>query len=108
MNYMEAAFAPAEMEHKNKVLKDTWGHLAPNRNKIYRGHIVFTITTYGDMVIIDKSFVDLPDSPWFFDAMNEFVFEDWRSLPEGAVLRWEGTFKNYRFEGLTTTIYQPA
>ena len=104
-NYMDAAFAPVVLENYRIAHKNTWGHLAPEQNKTYRGYIVFTLTVYGDMTIIDSDFGELPDSPWLFDAMNEFVFDD-RSLPEGAVFRWEGTFRNYRFNGTQTVIYR--
>jgi hypothetical protein len=107
-NYMEAAFAPIELANKQIVQKETWGHLAPKRNKSYSGYIVFSITAYGNMELIDADFAGLPDSPWLFDAMTEFVFEDWQSLPHGTVFRWCGTFRNYRFNGTRTVVYSPS
>jgi len=104
---MESALAPVLLAQKQAVLKDTWGHLAPVHGKSYRGYIVFTKTAYGDLEIVDADFTDLPDSPWLFDAMNDFVFDDLKSLADGAVYRFEGTFRNYRFRGKRTTIYSP-
>jgi hypothetical protein len=110
-NYMDAAMAPANLAHKQAILKDTWGHLAPSKNRTYRGYIVFSIAGYGgDMVILDADFVGLPGSPWFFDAMHHFVFGEpqWSDLIDGAVYRFEGSFRNYRFRGKRTILYQPA
>jgi hypothetical protein len=107
-NYMEAAMAPAELSYKMAVLDDTWGHLAPKKNRTYRGFIVFAIAAYGgDMVILDAHFDDLDDSPWLFDAMQDFVFKDYQQLTDGAVYKWEGTFRNYRFTGTRTVIFMP-
>jgi hypothetical protein len=86
LNYMDRAFAPVLLSQKQAVLKDTWGHLAPVRGKSYRGYIVFTKTAYGDLSIVDSDFNNLPDSPWLFDAMNDFVFADCDSLIGGAHL----------------------
>jgi hypothetical protein len=105
-NYMSAALAPVELAYKQEVLKDTWGHLAPKRNKTHRGFIVFTITTYGNMEMIDNGFDGLPDSPWLFDAMQEFAFSDWENLEHGTVYRFDGTFRNYEFKGTRTILYR--
>lgn len=41
------AFVPWEAEYKAQVMGATWGHLAPTRNKIYRGHIIFALGCCG-------------------------------------------------------------
>lgn len=105
-NYMDSAFAPVLLANKQAVHKATWGHLAPAKNRTYRGYIVFSISAYGDMTMIDAEFKNLPDSPWIYDAMYEFVFED-RDLIHGAVYRFDGTFRNYKFDGTRTVLYSP-
>jgi hypothetical protein len=107
-NYMDAAFAPVELAFKQAVQKDTWGHLAPRRNKTYHGYIVFSITCYGNMEVIDTDFKGLDGGPWLYDAIQEFVFQDWKELREGAIFRWDGTFRNYKFRGLRNTLYDPS
>lgn len=102
-NYMDAAFAPIRMANTIAVQKATWGHLAPRCNKKYTGTIVFSISAYGDMVVIDADFGDLPDSPWLFEALHEFPFAD-EGLVHGAVYRFDGIFRNYKFEGSRTVI----
>lgn len=105
-NYMDAAMAPVRLRNKQSAYKATWGHLAPERNRTYRGYIVFTISAFGDMVVIDSDFADLPDSPWLFDAVHDFAFED-EMLIHGAVYRWTGSLRNYRFRGVRTLLYAP-
>jgi hypothetical protein len=95
------AFAPAEARYKAAVMGDTWGHLAPKRNKIYRGHLIFAVGCFGSDYLnptaIECEFRGLDSSPWFFDAVCEFM----QSLDteEGGVYRWDGTFRNYEFTG---------
>lgn len=105
-NYMDAAFAPAQLAYSMIIQKETWGHLAPVKNRIYRGCIVFSISAYGDMVILDSNWGKLPDSPWLFDAMHDFVFED-DKLVHGAIYRFDGTLRNYKFNGTRTVLYAP-
>lgn len=113
MNYMEAAFAPAEAKYKQEVLADTWGHLAPLRNKTYRGHVVFAVGCFGsddlNPTIIEcelesRDGVSLDSSPWFYDSVTDFVGEfvgidDSGEAKTGGVYRWEGTFRNYKWTG---------
>ena len=42
------AFAPAEARHHENVRRETWGHLAPVRNRTYRGRVVYAVGCYGD------------------------------------------------------------
>ena len=92
-----AAFAPAEAAYRAKVLGATFGHLAPSVRKKYRGTIVFAQSEYGSLVPIRADFKNLPDSPWFFEHLNDFVAK--RAAEAGTVYKFEGTymvFKNGR------------
>lgn len=91
-----------ENDNYNAVMRNTWGHLAPEHRKVYHGEILFAFGEYGDIIPIRCNFKDLPDSPWFYDQMNDFIAE--KSKDKGAIYRFEGTymlFKNgkCRFSG---------
>jgi hypothetical protein len=104
------AFAPAEARYRAQVMAETWGHLAPKRNKIYRGHVTFAIGCFGsdhlNPTCLSCEFEDLESSPWFFDALNDFL----QSLETeaGCVYRFDGTFRNYEFKGTVKTVYNSA
>ncbi len=106
MNYMEAAFAPAEAHYRAQVMADTWGHLAPKRNKIYRGSVVWALGCCGSdnlnptvlsFELTARDGEELSSSPWFFDCMIEFLQQ--HSREEGSVFRFDGQFRNYVFTG---------
>jgi hypothetical protein len=103
------AFAPAEALYRAAVMADTWGHLAPMKNRTYRGHIVFAVGCLGsddlnptclEFELKTRGGDDLDSSPWFFDALEDFMqsFE----TEAGGVYRWDGTFRNYTFAGTLT------
>ena len=101
------AFAPAEARHRSQVMAATFGHLAPQVRKKYRGTILFTHSNYGQLVVIRADFKNLPDSPWLFEHLNDFVFE--RATERGKVYRFEGSymlFKNGKpsFSGTVTEV----
>lgn len=73
-----------------EVMSDTWGHLAPEKGRTYHGTILFTHGEYGDIVPIKARFDDLPDSPWFFDDLNDFLFG--LDTQAGTVYRFEGSY----------------
>jgi hypothetical protein len=108
MNLQEA-FEPIEEMNRAVVMADTWGHLAPKPNTKYPGFIVFCHSEYGDITPIRVDFPNLPDSPWFFDDLIDFISNRVCSrgtvhLPEGEVYLFTGTYTkfqngNYRFSG---------
>lgn len=112
---MAEVFAPVEAHYRQQVLKETWGHLAPKRNKKYRGFIVFAIGCYGsdylNPTVLSCELEGLSDSPWFFDALMEWLssHQHCSSIGEdedkdckfkiGHVYRFNGYFRNYEFVG---------
>ncbi len=98
------AFAPAEAAFKSKVMAETWGHLAPRRNKRYNGRIVFAVGCFGsdplNPTALECEFKDLDSSPWFYDSLMEFM-QSFETEPGGIYL-WKGTFRNYCFSGTLT------
>jgi hypothetical protein len=91
------AFAPAIARYKAQVIESTWGHLAPKKNKSYSGWIVFSIAADGLYCLIDYDFKKLDGSPWFYDALQDFIGDN--AKERGKVYRFDGTFCNYVFEG---------
>lgn len=99
-------FAPVEARYREAVLRNTWGHLAAEKNKTYPGRIVFSFGVYesGDLnpTILVCDFGecddDLNGGPWFYNAINDFLG---RFTPgkQGCIYEWTGHFRNYRFVG---------
>lgn len=90
------------------------GHLAPEKNKTYKGRVVYAVGCFGsdrlNPQVIVSEFGGLDSSPWFYSALHDFVDElSWKPgkrYPkekghgeEGCVYEWKGTFRNYVFKG---------
>lgn len=108
------AFAPAEARYREVVMQATWGHLAPKKNKTYKGRVVYAMGCFDhghcNPTVLVSDFGDLADSPWFYNALGDFLDEiSWkpedRFPPQkghgqvGCVYEWVGTFRNYKFTG---------
>jgi hypothetical protein len=95
------AFAPAEARYKSLVLANTWGHLAPRKNRTYKGYAIYALGCFGDdhlnPTALECEFKGLDSSPWFFDALMEFLGA--QEGETGGVYRFDGTFRNYNFHG---------
>jgi hypothetical protein len=101
---LEEAFAPIEQVNRAIVINNTWGHLAPIPQQKYNGSILFCYGEYGDVTPIKTDFKNLPNSPWFFEDMNEFISDKCNELSYGNVYKFIGTYikfknGNYRFSG---------
>jgi len=99
---MEDTFAPIEAHYKAKQMEATWGHLAPKEDKSYSGFIVFSIACDGLYCLIDYDFKKLDGSPWLYDALQEFVGDN--AKEHGKVYRFDGTFRNFEFDGTVKEI----
>ena len=99
-------FAPAEARDKERVMQNTWGHLAPEKNKAYDGHFVYAVGCFGaddlNPTVIAFEFGDLDSSPWLHEALCDFVRS--QKSKSGDVCRFDGKFKNYKFIGTIKTI----
>lgn len=88
--------AEIEADHRAAVYAETWGHLAPESGRWYRGEVLFTHSVYGDgSVPIDTHFEDLDSSPWFYDGLGELISQhraDKGPAAEGGVYRWAGMY----------------
>lgn len=99
-------FAPIQSHYRNAVLQDTWGHLAPQKNRSYKLSILFMVSEYGNTgnTLIDTKLADdLKDSPWLYDAINEEINK--HELKDSGVYRIDGTFRNFRFYGKPKKVY---
>ncbi len=100
------AYMPALAAHKEEVMAETWGHLAPKKNQTYTGRIVFAVGIYGNDELnptaIFCEFEGLDDSPWFFDELQDFLYAN--RGKSGYVYEFNGTFRNYRFKGKIKTL----
>lgn len=101
---MAEAFAPIEARNREIIKQNTWGHLAPKKNKSYQGRVVYAVGCFGsdnlNPTVIYCEFKGLDSSPWFFDALMNLVQDVNPSLrKEGFVYEWTGTFRNYVFRG---------
>jgi hypothetical protein len=103
---MGDAFAEIDAKYRLQMQVETFGHLAPKKNKTYKGRIVYAIGCFGDdrlnPTAIYCEFEGLSSSPWFFDAMQEFLSSN--DCKEGYVYEFVGTLRNYTFEGKIKTL----
>jgi hypothetical protein len=87
------------------VMQETWGHLAGQRGRSYDGSVVYALGRYGDLAVITAEFQDLPDSPWFYEHLHEWI---WDQKPEeGSAYHFKGSYRRDRpckFEGETTRL----
>lgn len=95
------AFIEVEARNKEQVLQQTWGHLAPVKNKAYRGYIIYTAGCFGNGPLnptaLACEFKGLDSSPWFFNTLQDFMSD--KRPDAGVVYKFEGVFKNYKFTG---------
>jgi hypothetical protein len=114
---MHDVFASWEAHYRELQIQDTWGHLAPKKNKTYKGRVVFAIGLFGNDPLnplpIVCEFKNLDSSPWFYDSLNNFlqdlvqqqrdkeIFNEPVSMPikSGCVYEFAGTFRNYEYNG---------
>lgn len=95
---------------RERVMQETWGHLAPKKNKTYKGRIVWACGVFdsGDLnpTAIYFNLKELNSSPWSYLAINEFMQNQPKQFrKEGCIYEWTGTFRNYVFEGKVKQIF---
>jgi hypothetical protein len=106
---MADVWAPVDAHYRQQVLKETWGHLAPKKNRKYKGFIVFAIGCFGsdhlNPTVLSCELKDLESSPWFYEALCEWLSDQQECDDEksafkiGNVYRFDGFFRNYEFVG---------
>ncbi len=81
--------AYAERKEQQRI-QDTWGHLAPKQGRSYKGYMIWAYGGWGDIILLEAAFKNLDDSPWLFDAMQEYIGEN---LSSEGIYKWEGCFE---------------
>lgn len=105
MSNLHTIMAEAENRYRVKIYEATWGHLAPEKNKTYRGTITIAFGNYhsGHINPIILEEVGMPEnSPWWYEAVHEYISnlvrgnndKEWDS---GYVLKLNITFRNFQF-----------
>jgi len=94
------------IEADNRAIANamTFGHLAPKPITEYKGFILFTITSWGDLVPIEAEFKNLDMSPWLFEDIKEYIHKFWKKHKDksgsnriyGKVFKVEGTYKKFK------------
>jgi hypothetical protein len=99
-------FAPIEARDRQRVLSDTWGYLAPEKNTTYKGQILFCKSEYksGSISLISSKFDGLDSSPWFYDSIYEYL-NSLDYLEYGEVYKIDATLRNYRWWGNAIKVY---
>lgn len=92
------AFAEHEDLARAQVQAATWGHLAPELGRAYAGTMLLAHGEYGydGLVPVRTRFEDLPDSPWFYDDLCEWLCDTQQRTEPGEVYRWVGTYRKFR------------
>lgn len=75
---------------RQSVMQDTWGHLAPKKGRSYKGYMIWAYGGWGEIVLLDAAFTNLNDSPWLFEAMQDYIGEH---LDGEGIYKWEGQFE---------------
>jgi hypothetical protein len=88
------AFAEGIAIQRAEATCMTFGHLAPEPGRTYAGSILFAHGEYGDYLPIRTDFPELPDSPWFFEGMCDFILDHGTEghRDSGDVFWWTGTY----------------
>jgi len=108
MSYREL-FSEHEARERSAVMHDTWGHLAPTARVRHKGFIVFAKTCYRQEVVIESEFSGLNDSPWYYDALHDYISEKLNTRDEG-IYRFDGDVYmclngKFKFSGKTNKIH---
>lgn len=82
---------------KEKIMRDTWGHLAATPRESYRGFVLFSVSPNGDHNLLDFDFSGLDGNPWTLDHVSAWWSRESsksRYSADGEVRfwRWEGTY----------------
>lgn len=101
---LEHVAATLQADAMYAVKVDTWGHLAPEKNKKYPIQLTAAVGYFSDSYLNPILLTCSEDGPWhgpwFYDSINEFLSE---SIGEednsGKVFSFVGHWRNYRFIG---------
>lgn len=81
----DAVMAAGEAPYRSAIMHQTWGHLFPT-GIYYEGYVRIANSIYntGNGVPIDEN-IDISNSPWWFDAIQDFCFDVNNEMESGEV-----------------------
>lgn len=96
-----------------EVMRDTWGHTAPEPRRVYTGVMLYAVSAFGGdgECLVDARFDGLAGGPWLYMDMHSFWAT--HAPTEAGVYRWTGTYvkfknDNYRFSGKIRRVWRIA
>lgn len=89
-------FSQHEAEYKASVMYDTWGHLDPKPNQVYKCSF-FVAHDTREALHFKLDMPDLDGGPAFYSDICNYAFEKFvrGNKPEG-VYKFEGTYQLYK------------
>ena len=101
---LKDAFILVDQINREIINSNTWGHLYPEPGRKYTGQITVAIGCYHhETIVLDDTFENLPNSPWQYDDLQEFISQATSNFETG-IYRFKGWYKkfkngNYQFGG---------
>lgn len=79
---------------QSEVMQETWGHLAPESGKIYRGKIMFSFNQYKEAELWGWEMEGLNASPWQFAHFTHLtdVVWDLEIVEAGSLWVFNGSY----------------
>lgn len=98
-------FSAHEAQYKASVMYDTWGHLDPKPNQVYK--CTFFVAHDGREALHFK--LDMPDldgGPAFYSDICNYTFKRFvRGNTEEGVYKFEGTYQLYKHPKKDSDMY---
>ena len=93
---------------REKVMRDTWGHMDANPGTRYRGHIVFAEGAFSGhgVIALACEFGNAGCGPWFYEGLNDWLCD--QETEPGKLYRFDGYYRlaageRHEFVGTITT-----
>lgn len=82
---------------REKVMRDTWGHLAPVPRRFYDGYVIFSVSPNGDHNLLYFDFEGLDGNPWTLEHVSEWWIgeterSEFATSDHLAIWRWTGAY----------------
>lgn len=84
-----------------QIFNDTWGHMAPVKDKPYKGHIIVLQATHGEYgygtLVLDYDFPDINGPYIHYDVVRRLCDNVLISDEDRNIYKIPVTFRNYRY-----------
>ena len=92
-----------DSNNAEQVQEETWGHLRPEQDKTYHGHIIFARGIYmNSCCVVELGFKDIPSSPWFYTDIHILVNSV--DAESSGLFLFKGSYYNGQFKGTARQI----